>query len=113
MGVDCFICEGFDQSVSQKPQPDLLAYYANRLKGKNYHGDIDYCPADPGTYTVAFTYDTGTTGIGRRTKHMEPDAIHRPLCLNYVVFEYSGCAVYLLHGRSNFSDETLYPPIST
>lgn len=39
----------------------------NRLKGKNYRGDPNCPPTDPGTYAVTYTYDTGTNGKGRRT----------------------------------------------
>jgi RHS repeat-associated protein len=39
----------------------------NRLKGKTYQVNNPTCPADPGIYPVAYTYDQGTNGIGQRT----------------------------------------------
>jgi RHS repeat-associated protein len=44
----------------------------NRLKGKTYNaGPVDpntyQPPADPGTYTVTYTYDAGANGKGHRT----------------------------------------------
>ena len=47
----------------------LCLYYdnLNRPKGKNYLTGGATCPTtDPGVYTVAYNYDSGANGIGRR-----------------------------------------------
>ncbi len=46
----------------------ICLYYdnLNRLTGKHYRSD-DACPAQPDTYDIAFSYDSGSNGIGNRT----------------------------------------------
>jgi len=76
---------GYDAAGNLKHQIDAIVdasgkrraicfYYdpLNRLKGKTYQGNISTpatyaCPADPGTYTIAYTYDAydGSTQFGK------------------------------------------------
>jgi RHS repeat-associated protein/uncharacterized repeat protein (TIGR01451 family) len=44
----------------------------NRLKGKTYSTGTTACLADPGSYTVSYSYDAGTNGKGRRTDMADP-----------------------------------------
>ncbi len=57
------------RQVDAKNQVACLYYdNLNRPKGKNYLTGGAVCPTiDPGVYTVAYNYDSGTNGIGRRT----------------------------------------------
>lgn len=63
----------WDQAGNLKYQKDALTqktclYYdgLNRLLGKMYVAGGTACPGNP-TYNVAYTYDAGTNGKGRRT----------------------------------------------
>jgi RHS repeat-associated protein len=65
---------GYDLAGNLARQTDARnqrsCYYydaLNRLKGKTYSTGTAACPADPGSYTVSYSYDTGTNGKGQRT----------------------------------------------
>jgi RHS repeat-associated protein len=61
------------RQTDAKNQRSCYYYDAlNRLKGKTYSTGTAACPADPGSYTVSYSYDAGTNGKGQRTGMTDP-----------------------------------------
>jgi YD repeat-containing protein len=70
---------GYDLAGNLARQTDARnqrsCYYydaLNRLKDKTYSTGTAACPADPGSYTVSYSYDAGTNGKGQRTGMANP-----------------------------------------